>query len=90
MRDSFIFSLYRDSVEGARMQIFIPTIDQVGKPHLRYLIPSRLHFVQFRSSLSFINYWTGYMLQVLDQVCDLIVDVLRDQVVLRIFQACMV
>ncbi|KAG0527059.1 hypothetical protein BDA96_06G199600 [Sorghum bicolor] len=29
MRDSFIFSLYRDSVEGARMQIFIPTIDQV-------------------------------------------------------------
>jgi hypothetical protein len=30
------------------------------------------------------------MLQVLDQVCDLIVDVLRDQVVLRIFQACMV
>ncbi|KAL5675226.1 hypothetical protein ACJX0J_011357, partial [Zea mays] len=42
MRDSFIFSLYRDSVEGARMQIFIPTIDQV-----------------------------------LDQVCDLIVDVLH-------------
>jgi hypothetical protein len=38
MRDSFIFSLYRDSVEGARMQIFIPTIDQVGKPHLRYLV----------------------------------------------------
>ncbi|CAN6268943.1 unnamed protein product [Urochloa humidicola] len=54
MRDSLIFSLYRDSVEGARMQIFLPTIDEV-----------------------------------LDQVCDLIVDVLRDQVVLRIFQACM-
>jgi hypothetical protein len=30
------------------------------------------------------------MLQVLDQVCDLIVDVLRDGVVLRVFQACMV
>uniref|UniRef100_K3Y4U5 MHD1 domain-containing protein n=1 Tax=Setaria italica TaxID=4555 RepID=K3Y4U5_SETIT len=29
MRDSLLFSLYRDSVEGARMQIFIPTIDQV-------------------------------------------------------------
>ncbi|CAD6259949.1 unnamed protein product [Miscanthus lutarioriparius] len=29
MHDSFIFSLYRDSVKGARMQIFIPTIDQV-------------------------------------------------------------
>ncbi|XP_062226467.1 protein unc-13 homolog [Phragmites australis] len=54
MRDSLLLSLYRDSVEGARMEIFIPSIDQV-----------------------------------LDQVCDLIVDVLRDQVVLRIFQACM-
>ncbi|KAK3143954.1 hypothetical protein QOZ80_4AG0307060 [Eleusine coracana subsp. coracana] len=54
MRDSLLFSLYRDSVEGARMEIFVPTIDQV-----------------------------------LDQVCDLIGDVLRDQVVLRIFQACM-
>ncbi|PUZ48508.1 hypothetical protein GQ55_7G250000 [Panicum hallii var. hallii] len=54
MRDSLLFSLYRDSVEGACMQIFIPKIDQV-----------------------------------LGQVCDLIVDVLRDQVVLRIFQACM-
>jgi hypothetical protein len=30
------------------------------------------------------------MLQVLDQVCDLIVDALRDGVVLRVFQACMV
>ncbi|OEL28210.1 hypothetical protein BAE44_0010769, partial [Dichanthelium oligosanthes] len=29
MRDSLLFSLYRDSVEGVRMQIFIPTIDQV-------------------------------------------------------------
>ncbi|TVU16106.1 hypothetical protein EJB05_39656, partial [Eragrostis curvula] len=29
MRDSLLFSLYRDSVEGARMEIFIPTIDQV-------------------------------------------------------------
>ncbi|KAL6882609.1 hypothetical protein ACP4OV_011299 [Aristida adscensionis] len=29
MRDSLLFSLYRDSVEGARMDIFIPTIDQV-------------------------------------------------------------
>ncbi|KAK3141766.1 hypothetical protein QOZ80_4BG0338060 [Eleusine coracana subsp. coracana] len=55
MRDSLLFSLYRDSVEGSRMEIFVPTIDQ----------------------------------QVLDQVCDLIGDVLRDQVVLRIFQACM-
>lgn len=54
MRDSLLFSLYRASVEGARMEIFIPTIDRV-----------------------------------LDQVCDLIVDVLRDQVVLRVFQACM-
>ncbi|KAF0893377.1 hypothetical protein E2562_024200, partial [Oryza meyeriana var. granulata] len=54
MRDSFLFSLYRASVENARMEMFIPTIDQV-----------------------------------LDQVCDLIVDALRDQVVLRVFQACM-
>nr|CAB3485457.1 unnamed protein product [Digitaria exilis] len=29
MRDSLLFSLYRESVEGARMHIFIPTIDQV-------------------------------------------------------------
>ncbi|KAJ1272463.1 hypothetical protein BS78_06G203400 [Paspalum vaginatum] len=29
MRHSLLFSLYRDSVEGARMQIFIPSIDQV-------------------------------------------------------------
>ncbi|KAL6652209.1 hypothetical protein ACP70R_011134 [Stipagrostis hirtigluma subsp. patula] len=29
MRDSLLFSLYRDGVEGARMDIFIPTIDQV-------------------------------------------------------------
>uniref|UniRef100_A0A0E0H4J7 MHD1 domain-containing protein n=1 Tax=Oryza nivara TaxID=4536 RepID=A0A0E0H4J7_ORYNI len=54
MRDSLLFSLYRASVESARMEMFIPTIDQV-----------------------------------LDQVCDLIVDALRDQVVLRVFQACM-
>ncbi|KAL5214203.1 hypothetical protein ABZP36_003355 [Zizania latifolia] len=54
MRDSFLFSLYRASVESARVQMFIPTIDQV-----------------------------------LDLVCDLIVDALRDQVVLRVFQACM-
>uniref|UniRef100_A0A0E0KU32 MHD2 domain-containing protein n=1 Tax=Oryza punctata TaxID=4537 RepID=A0A0E0KU32_ORYPU len=54
MRDSFLFSLYRASVESLRMEMFIPTIDQV-----------------------------------LDQVCDLIVDALRDQVVLRVFQACM-
>ncbi|KAM0838590.1 hypothetical protein ACQ4PT_060878 [Festuca glaucescens] len=54
MRDSLLFSLYRTSVESARMEIFIPTIEQV-----------------------------------LDQVCDLIVDVLRDGVVLRVFQACM-
>ncbi|XP_048558708.1 protein unc-13 homolog isoform X2 [Triticum urartu] len=54
MRDSLLFSLYRTSVESARMEIFIPTIEQV-----------------------------------LDQVCDLIVDVLRDRVVLRVFQACM-
>ncbi|KAF7017722.1 hypothetical protein CFC21_031121, partial [Triticum aestivum] len=54
MRDLLLFSLYRTSVESARMEIFIPTIEQV-----------------------------------LDQVCDLIVDVLRDRVVLRVFQACM-
>uniref|UniRef100_A0ACD5UDQ9 Uncharacterized protein n=1 Tax=Avena sativa TaxID=4498 RepID=A0ACD5UDQ9_AVESA len=54
MRDSLLFSLYRTSVESARMEIFIPTIEQA-----------------------------------LDQVCDLIVDVLRDGVVLRVFQACM-
>jgi hypothetical protein len=29
MRNSLLFSLYRTSVEGARMEIFIPTIDQV-------------------------------------------------------------
>nr|CAB3487965.1 unnamed protein product [Digitaria exilis] len=29
MRDSLLFSLYRESVEGACMHIFIPTIDQV-------------------------------------------------------------
>lgn len=29
MRESLLFSLYRTSVAGARMEIFIPTIDQV-------------------------------------------------------------
>ncbi|XP_020084796.1 uncharacterized protein LOC109707713 isoform X3 [Ananas comosus] len=54
MRDSFLFSLYRSSVNSARLEIFIPLLDQV-----------------------------------LDRICDLIIDELRDQVVLKIFQASM-
>ncbi|KAJ3680132.1 hypothetical protein LUZ60_016410 [Juncus effusus] len=54
LRISFLSSLYRNSVDQARLEIFIPQIDQV-----------------------------------LDQICDLIVDELRDQVVSSIFRASM-
>ncbi|XP_073002411.1 protein unc-13 homolog isoform X5 [Typha latifolia] len=54
VRESFLFSLYRGSVESARLEMFLPVIDQV-----------------------------------LDCICDLIIDTLRDKVVLSICQAAM-
>ncbi|KAJ1702222.1 hypothetical protein LUZ63_002001 [Rhynchospora breviuscula] len=54
LRQSFLFSLYRGSVDQARSEIFIPQLDQV-----------------------------------LDRICDLIIDELRDQVVLSICRASM-
>ncbi|VAH50366.1 unnamed protein product [Triticum turgidum subsp. durum] len=46
-----------------------------------------LNFIGSESKLGIPSYL--HVQSVLDQVCDLIVDVLRDRVVLRVFQACM-
>ncbi|KAJ0962092.1 hypothetical protein J5N97_029920 [Dioscorea zingiberensis] len=54
LRNPFLSSLYKGSVEGARLEIFLPQLDGV-----------------------------------LDNICGLILDILRDQVVLTIYQATM-
>lgn len=91
LREPFIDNLYKHSVSQARLETITDSLDLVSRINLVYIYLSRLIFWDFPSKSPCEVYHLMYVhFQVLNQLCDVIVEPLRDRIVTGLLQASLV